>query len=189
MGSRTALNPSAVGWAGKVGASASAGTFADAAEFGELLVNATMGVHSVRALHAGGVQHLAGKVLIDTSNPIDTGDDTPFSLVRCNTDSLGEHIQRTFPTVRVVKALNTMLADVMVEPARVPGEHVAFLCGNDPTAKWQAAALLGDLGWPTNRIIDLGDISGSRATEMFVPLWMRLFGVYGSGRFNIAITR
>jgi predicted dinucleotide-binding enzyme len=189
MGSRMAANPTTAAWMDKVGTLASTGTFADAAEFGEILVNATAGIHSLRALEQAGANNLRGKVLIDISNPIADSRHAPVSLTVCNTDSLGEQIQRTFPAVRVVKTLNTMLADVMVEPARVPGEHVTFLCGNDLEAKRQTTELLGELGWPPSWIVDLGDISAARATEMYVPLWMRLHGVYGSGQFNIAITR
>jgi 8-hydroxy-5-deazaflavin:NADPH oxidoreductase len=189
MGSRAADNPDAVAWSEKVGASASVGTFADAAAFGELLVNCTLGARSIDALTAAGADNLAGKVLIDISNPIDVTENTPFSLMVCNTDSLGEQIQHAFPSVRVVKTLNTMNADVMVQPALLPGDHVVFLCGNDAAAKAQTADLLGSFGWPGDRILDLGDLAAARATEMYLPLWIRLFTRFGTPHFNITITR
>ncbi|HVQ95391.1 MAG TPA: NAD(P)-binding domain-containing protein [Mycobacteriales bacterium] len=189
MGSRTAANPAAVAWAQKAGSSASFGTFRDAAEFGEVLVNCTVGAHSVEVLTAAGVEHTAGKLLIDISNPIDLGELPSFALLVCNTDSLGERIQLMFPAVRVVKALNTINADVMVQPELLPGDHVVFICGNDPAAKVQTVELLGEFGWPAERVVDLGDISAARATEMYLTLWVRLYGVLGTAHFNVAISR
>ena len=113
----------------------------------------------------------------------------PPSLSVCNTDSLGERIQRAFPAARVVKALNTVNSDVMVEPARVPGEHVVFVCGNDSEAKDEATRLLGEFGWPAERGLDLGDVSAARATEMYLPLWLNLMGQLGTPHFNIEVAR
>src|SRR6266508_4040551 len=132
MGSREAGNEKAVAWAAGAGESASEGSFADAAEFGEVVVNATSGTASLEALEAAGAGNLAGKVLIDIANPLDFSRGRPPTLAVCNDDSLGEQIQRAFPDARVVKALNTMNADVMVEPGLVPGGHTVFVCGNDP---------------------------------------------------------
>lgn len=110
----------------------------------------------------------------------------PPTLTVCNTDSLGERIQRQVPDTRVVKAFNTMNCDVMVEPARVPGSHNVFLCGNDDSAKAEVRAVLETFGWPTDSILDLGDISAGRGTEMYLPLWLRIWGALGTGQFNIA---
>jgi predicted dinucleotide-binding enzyme len=108
-------------------------TFADAASFGERIFNCTAGMHSLNALDAAGAENLAGKLLVNVSNPLDfSGGGTPTFGVT-NTDSLGEQIQRAFPDARVVKSLNTMNNAVMVNPALVPGEHVVFVCGNDAT--------------------------------------------------------
>ena len=106
-----------------------------------------------------------------------------------NTDSLGEQIQRAFPDARVVKTLNTMNAYVMVDPSRVPGRHVVFVAGEDAAAKETVKALLGELGWPVDAIVDLGGIRAARSTEMYLPLWLSLWGVLGTGDFNIAIVR
>ena len=94
-----------------------------------------------------------------------------------------------FPDTKVVKALNTMNCEVMVDPAKVPGEHDVFVCGEDADAKRQVAELLQSFGWPTERIRDLGGISSARGTEMYVALWLRLWGALDSGYFNIAVVR
>lgn len=187
MGSRTADNPNAVEWAARAGRLGRAGTFADAAAFGELLVNATAGNASVLALTAAGEANLAGKVLIDIANPLDYSAGMPPSLDPVNTDSLGEQIQSAFPELRVVKTLNTMRFEVMVDPARIPGKHNVFVCGNDQDAKKTAGELLAWFGWPEDSVIDLGDITTSRGTEMLLPVWLRLWGALGHTDFNFHI--
>ena len=162
-------------------------SFADAAGFAELLLNATSGAAAMAALVAAGEPGLAGKVLIDVSNPLDFSRGMPPTLDPVNTDSLGEQIQRAFPATRVVKALNTMNCQVMVEPGRVPGEHNAFLCGDDAAAKEAAAELIASFGWPAGSVIDLGDISAARGTEMLMPLWLRLMGSFGHADFNFHV--
>lgn len=188
MGSRQAGNEKAVAWAGQAGEGASEGTFADAAADGEIIFNCTAGVASLDALDAAGAPNLEGKVLVDVANPLDFSQGMPPTLAVCNTDSLGESIQRRFPGTRVVKALNTVNAGVMVEPANVPGDHVVPICG-DEDAKPQVAELLEEIGWPPERVIDLGDISASRGMEMYLPLWLRFMGSLGTANFNIALER
>jgi hypothetical protein len=188
MGSRTADNEKAVAWAKRAGAKASQGTFADAAAFGELLFNCTRGSGSLEALSAAGAHHLRGKILLDTSNPLDFSKGMPPSLFVPSDDSLGERIQRAFPDVKVVKTLNTLSAQVMVEPSRVPGEHAVFVSGNDAEAKRQVKELLtGGFGW--KQVIDLGDITTSRGTEAYLVLWLRLWGALGTTDFNIGLHR
>jgi hypothetical protein len=102
-------------------------------------------------------------------------------------DSLGEQIQREFPRARVVRALNTVNCAVMVDPGLVEGDHVAFVCGEDRSARAETTRLLGELGWPARRVIDLGEISAARATEANILLWVRLAEVIGSYRFNFDI--
>src|SRR5437016_14234779 len=97
MGARSANNENAVEWARQNGSGATQGTFADAAAFGALLFNCTNGVASLEALQQAGAENLDGKLLIDISNPLDFSQGFPPSLTVCNTDSLGEQIQRTFP--------------------------------------------------------------------------------------------
>ncbi len=127
-------------------------------------------------------------MLIDIANPLDFSHGMPPSLSVCNTDSLGEHIQRAFPRARVVKTLNTVNANVMVAPKELAGgDHTMFVCGNDAEAKRTVTGLLGEFGWTD--IVDLGDITAARATEMYLPLWLRLFGAAGSPTFSIKVVR
>jgi 8-hydroxy-5-deazaflavin:NADPH oxidoreductase len=187
MGSRQAGNEKARAWVEAAGAGASEGSFADAAAFGELLFNCTAGMYSVAALESAGAENHAGKVLVDLANALDFSGGRPPTLGVCNTDSLGEQIQRAFPETRVVKALNTINASVMVDPATVRGAHDVFVCGDDAGAKRQVAELLQSFGWPADRIRDLGGISAARGTEMYVALWLSLYGLVGNGNFNIAL--
>ena len=187
MGSREAGNEKARAWADAAGAGASEGSFTDAAAFGVLVVNCTAGAHSLEALEQAGRANLAGKVLIDVANPLDFSGGMPPTLTVANTDSLGEQIQRALPDTKVVKALNTMNCEVMVEPAKVPGDHDVFLCGEDEDAKQQVTDLLTSFGWPADHIRDLGGISSARGTEMYVALWLRLWGTLGTGYFNITL--
>lgn len=189
MGSRQAGNEKAQAWVDRAGASASQGSFADAAAFGEIVINATSGKASLDALQAAGAQNLAGKVLLDIANPLDASAGFPPLLTVCNTDSLGEQIQRAFPDARVVKTLNTMNADVMVDPGSVPDHHVVFVSGNDGTAKQVAVELLQSFGWQAGDILDLGDITTARGTEMYVALWIRMRVMIGSNSFNIDVRR
>lgn len=189
MGSRTADNEQAAEWVAEAGDRAAQGTFADAAAFGEIVFNCTAGVASLEALGSVSTDDLAGKILVDVANPLDFSQGMPPTLAVSNTDSLAEQIQRALPDARVVKALNTVNAMVMVDPGRVPGEHDVFLCGNDADAKAQVTELLESFGWPSERIVDLGDITGARAMEMYLPLWLRLFGTFGTGDVNVLVVR
>lgn len=162
-------------------------TFADAAAHGELVFNCTAGDASLAALRMAEEENLAGKILVDVANPLDFSQGMPPILAVCNADSLGEEIQRFFPRSKVVKALNTVNCNVMVDPSIVPGEHDVFVCGNDEGAKNEVRELLGSFGWPAERIIDLGDITGARGMEMYLPLWLRLMGPAGGPNFNIRV--
>jgi predicted dinucleotide-binding enzyme len=187
LGSRVAGNEKALAWVAAAGGLASEGSFADAAAFGELVFNCTSGAGALAAVEAAGAENLRGKVLVDVANPLDFSHGMPPSLSVCNTDSLGEQIQRALPEVRVVKSLNTMNCEVMVDPGLVPGDHAVFVCGDDPDAKAEASRLLGEFGWPQARIVDLGGIVAARGTEMFLPLWLALMGARGNARFNVAV--
>jgi len=187
LGARQTGNEKARAWATAAGTLASQGSFADAARVGEIVVNATNGGAALDALTAAGAENLAGKILIDVANPLDTTHGLPPTLTVCNTDSLGEQIQRAFPDARVVKTLNTMNAAVMVNPGLVPGPHTVFVSGEDAEAKGRVAELLRDFGWPAADIRDLGGISTARGTEMYMPLWLSLWGTLGTGHFNIAV--
>jgi predicted dinucleotide-binding enzyme len=165
------------------------GTFAEAARFGEVLVNATSGGGALPALQAAGADALGDRILLDIANPLDFSRGMPPSLSVCNTDSLGEQIQRAFPRLRVVKTLNTTNAFVMVNPAAVAGgDHSMFVCGDDAEAKARVKGWLGEwFGW--RDVIDLGDITTARGTEMLLPIWIRLWGALGTPMFNFKIAR
>jgi predicted dinucleotide-binding enzyme len=189
MGSRSADSKPAQDWRNSIGKGAQTGTFSDAAAFGELIISCTNGTNSVAALRQAGEANLRGKIVIDISNPLDTSQKPP-TLAFCNTDSLGERIQREFPEAIVIKALNTVNCDVMINPAVVPGDHNLFICGNDVAAKGRIAQFIADnFGWKRDNIVDLGDISNSRGTEMYLALWIRLWGKLGTPLFNIHIVR
>lgn len=189
MGSRSAEGPAAE-WAAAAGERASAGDFAAAAAFGELVVNATAGSRSLEALGQAGEAALAGKVLLDVSNPISpAGGDGPVTLSIANSDSLAEQIQRAFPQARVVKALNTMNCTVMVRPDLVPGEHVVFVSSDDREAARSVTAVLESFGWPPARIVDLGGLATARGTEAYLLLWLPLWQALGHAQFNIGIAR
>ena len=188
MGSRTAGNEKAVEWAKANGAKASNGTFAEAAEFGEIIFNCTAGTASLEALKLAGARNLKGKILVDISNPLDFSKGMPPTLTVCNTDSIGEQIQRAFPDAKVVKTLNTINTNVMVTPQIVPGSHGIFMSGNDAKAKAKVREIVTDwFGWKS--VIDLGDITTARGTEMYLALWVRLMAVNQTPNFNIRIMK
>ena len=163
-------------------------TFEEAAAHGEMVLNATAGTVSLGALEQAGEDNLNGKVLIDISNPLDFSRGMPPTLSVSNTDSLGERIQRRFPDTRVVKTLHTMNAYVMVDPAQLAGaDHTVFVSGDDAEAKAQVTELLRGFGWTD--IVDLGDITSARGTEMIIPIWLRLFGALQKPVFNFKIVR
>jgi predicted dinucleotide-binding enzyme len=188
MGSRTADNAKALAFVAKHNAQASAGTFADATAFGELIFNCTAGMGSIEALKLAGEKNLEGKVLIDLANSLDFSKGAPPSLAFVNTTSLGEEIQKAFPQVKVVKALNTMWCGLMVNPAMINGgDHQTFVCGNDDDAKAAVKEILKSFGWIDSNILDLGDITKSRGTEMYLPLWLSIYGATKNGAFNIKL--
>jgi predicted dinucleotide-binding enzyme len=189
MGSRTANNEKALAWVKNAGLKASAGTFADAASFGEIIFNCTSGGASIEALKMAGEKNLDGKILIDVGNPLDFSKGMPPLLIPhlANTNSLGEEIQKTFPNLKVVKTLNTMSCQIMVDASKVPGEHDVFICGNDVAAKEKVKEILNSFGWKSP--IDLGDITMSRGVEMMLPIWVRLYGVMKSSMFNFKIAK
>ena len=161
--------------------------FHEAAATAELVVNATSGPGALPALEQAGEDHLAGKVIVDISNPLDFSQGFPPTLFVKDTDSLGEQIQRAFPKARVVKTLNTLNADLMVDPASLGAESSVFVSGDDVAAKATVTELLESFGHTD--VIDLGDISTARGTEMLLPVWLRLMGALGTAAFNFKIVR
>jgi predicted dinucleotide-binding enzyme len=188
MGSRTATNEKAASFVAKHNGLAVAGTFAQAAAFGEIIFNCTSGGGSVEALTMAGKENVHSKIIVDIANPLDFSKGMPPTLSVTNTTSLGEEIQKAFPNSHVVKALNTMWNGLMVNPGLVNnGDHDTFLSGNDEAAKATVREILRSFGWNDKNIIDLGDITTARGPEMYLPLWLRIYGATKSGAFNIKI--
>ena len=159
----------------------------DAAAGAELVVNATNGSGAMPALEQAGAANLAGKVLVDISNPLDFSKGFPPTLFVKDSDSLGEQIQRAFPETRVVKTLNTLNANLMVNPKELGAESSVFVSGDDEAAKATVTELLHSFGHTD--VIDLGDITTARGTEMLLPVWLRLMGALGTAAFNFKIVR
>jgi predicted dinucleotide-binding enzyme len=165
------------------------GTFAEAAAHGELLLNATAGHASLQALSKAKPADLNDKILIDVANALGPWKDGMMEMFVANTDSLAERIQRAHPEARVVKALNTVTAHIMVNPKGLAGgDHDAFVAGNDPDAREQVVRFLREeFGWKT--VIDLGDLTAARGLEMLIMLWLKLWSAFGTADFNYKIVR
>ena len=190
MGSRTINNEKALAFVAKHNGKAIEGTFADAAAYGEIIFKCTKGSGSIDALKMAGDNNLKDKIIVDISNPLDFSKGMPPFLTISNTNSLGEEIQKAFPTAKVVKTLNTMNCGLMVHPDSLNnGDHDTFICGNDANAKDKVIEILKSIGWSDKHIIDLGDITAARGTEMYLALWVRVLGSINTGNFNIKIVR
>ncbi|MBO0933787.1 NADPH-dependent F420 reductase [Fibrella aquatilis] len=190
MGSRSATNEKAAAWVEKAGTGASQGAFADAIAAAELIMLATKGETGIEAIGTAPATSVVGKTIIDISNPLDFSQGMPPTLSTVNDDSFGEKLQRAFPDAHVVKTLNTMWCGLMVNPTMLAGgEHTVFMSGNDADAKTQARGILTQFGWPEDSILDLGDITTARGTEMLLPLWLRIYGALGIGAFNIRVVK
>lgn len=187
LGSRSADNPAAVRWAGEHRGGGAA-TFADAAAFGDLVINCLPGTVALAVIEP--LADLVGaKVLIDVSNPLDFSQGFPPSLSVCNTDSLAEQLQRALPLAKVVKTLNTVNANVMVDPSRLSEPTDLFLAGDDDDAKAEVRGLLETFGWQPENVLDCGALISARGLEMYLPLWLNLMGATGSADFNIHVVR
>jgi len=188
LGARSPTNEAAEAWTRQAGHGAKHGTFAAAAAHGELVFNCTAGRAVMEVAAAAGPANLAGKILVDVSNPLDFSQGMPPRLLFPGNDSLGERLQRALPQTRVVKSLNTVTCAVMVDPARVPGEHDVFVAGNDAAAKARVAEILRDwFGWQS--IVDFGDITGARGLEAYILFWVRGWQALGTADFNIRLMR
>lgn len=163
--------------------------FAQSADGADLVINALSGHGTLPGIDAVGAAKLAGKILIDISNPLDFSNGFPPSLFVSNTDSLGEQVQRALPETKVVKTLNTVNANLMVAPgALANGDHSMCVAGNDAGAKAEVAQFLKDqFGWTD--VIDLGDITTARGTEAVLLWWVRLWGSLQNPMFAFKIVR
>lgn len=175
-------------WLASVQNKAKVVTFKDAAAHGEILINATHGQIAVEALKLAEVDKVGAKVLIDTANELDFSKGFPPMVLASQDRSVSENIQKAFPNLKVVKSLNTMAAPVMVNPKSIAnGDHTIFMAGNDKDAKAKVADLLKSFGW--SDILDLGDITAARGPEMYLALWVRLYGSLQNGMINIKVQR
>jgi 8-hydroxy-5-deazaflavin:NADPH oxidoreductase len=167
---------------------ASVGSFQEAAMHGDIVINATPGTASLEALKAAGYQAFNGKILIDLALPLDFSNGE-LRMSVANTDSLGEQIQHAFPDAKVVKTLNTVTSALMVYPLSLAdGQHDLFISGNDADAKREVIGHLKEwFGWQS--VIDLGDISSARGTEILLLLSSRVYGAVGHPNFNFKIVR
>ncbi len=165
-------------------------TFQDAVKNGnDLIVFAMNGSAALASLGMIGEELLNEKILVDISNPLDFSQGFPPSLFVSNTESLAEQIQNAFPRLKVVKTLNTMSNPIMVNPNLLAGNHSVFVSGNDAEAKSKVTTLLQSFGWKTENILDLGDITTARGTEMLLPIWLRLYGKLQTPMFNFYINQ
>ena len=162
-------------------------TFAEAAAGAELVVHASSGSAALEVLGLAGAENLAGKTLVDVSNPLDPSAGFPPTLFVKDTDSLGEQLQRAFPDARVVKTLNTMTAAIMVHPETLGASSTVFVSGEDADAKATVTELLRSFGH--DDVVDLGGIETARGAEMVMPLWLRLMGALGTPFFNFKVVR
>ena len=151
------------------------------------MVNATDGSATLEVLTLAGADNLAGKVLVDLSNPLDFSAGIPPSLIVKDTDSLGEQVQRAFPAARVVKTLNTLNASLMVRPDTLGEPSTVFVSGDDTDAKATVTELLQSFGHQD--VVDLGGMETARGVEMWLPLWLRVMGALGTPQFNLKVVR
>jgi predicted dinucleotide-binding enzyme len=186
MGSRDPGSEKVTRWVAETGARASAGTFAEAAKFGEVVVLATLWTGTQNAITLAGPQNLAGKVVIDTTNPLDFTNGMPPRLSVGHTDSAGEQVQRWLPEARVVKCFNSVGSVHMVNPTFPGAKPDMFLCGNDEAAKKTVSELCTAFGWPT---IDIGGIEGARYLEPLAMVWISFLFRYGSSNHAFALLR
>ncbi len=189
MGSRTATNEKAQAWVAANGEKASAGTFEETARFGDIILNCTKGDITLEVFKMAGAQNFDSKILIDIANPLDFSQGMPPSLLPqySNTNSLGEEIQKLLPNAHVVKTLNMVNCEVMADAKKSGGDPTMFMCGNSAEAKAEVKTLLNQFNWTD--IIDLGDITSSRTTEMMLPIWLRTWMATGNGYFAFKIVQ
>jgi hypothetical protein len=163
--------------------------FSGAAKSGEIIFVCTNGGATLEALGRANPDNFKGKTVVDISNPLDFSKGMPPSLVPrfANTNSLGEEVQKALPQANVVKSLNIVNCEVMVNAKKTGGEPTMFVAGNNAAAKAEVSGILKQFGWTD--IIDLGDIAGARGMEMMLPVWLRTWGAIKNGYFGFKIVR
>ena len=170
MGSRKPTKAEIKAWLEKAGPKASAGTFAEAAAFGDMAVLAVQWTGAENAVRLAGPDNLAGKVVIDTTNPLLFRPKALPGLAVGGQDSAGEQVQRWLPKARVVKAFNTVNHAHMVKPSFPGGPPDMFICGDDTSAKKLVAGICRDFGWG---VIDMGGIEAARLLEPLALIYIQ----------------
>ncbi len=189
MGARTADSKEASKWADENGSFAGNGEFSAVAAWADRVIFAVNGARILDVASAVTNQAVAGKTVIDVTNPLDMSHGMPPTLISemSNTTSAGEALQAGLPDARVVKTLNTMNHEIMVNPGRVPGKHDVFVCSDHEKAKSETIEMLGEFGW--TEPVDLGPLAAARGTEGMMPFWLRMWSVAGNADFNYRIVR
>jgi predicted dinucleotide-binding enzyme len=181
MGSRNPAKGEIKAWLAKAGRKASAGSFAEAAAFGEMAVLATKWSGTENAVRLAGPDNLAGKVVIDATNPLRARANAMPELAVGGQDSAGEQVQRWLPKAKVVKAFNSVNHAHMVKPSFSGGPPDMFLCGNDPSARELVAGICRDFGWG---VIDMGGIEAARLLEPLALIYIQ--NAIRTGNWNCA---
>lgn len=157
-----------VDWRTDQGLDIGLGTFDEAAAFADLVVLSVLGTAAEDVIRSVQAEHLADTIVLDASDPLDFSSGQPGLFVG-TTDSLGERLQRLLPRAQVVKGLNTVLADVMVDPTLTGGDPDMFIAGDNDAAKQTVTTLIAEFGWP---VVDLGGIRSSRWLEALSLAWV-----------------
>ena len=164
-------------------------SFSDAAKYGKIIFNCTKGTYAIDVIRLAGVENLSGKILVDVSNPLDFSNGIPPTMIPSlsNTNSLGEEIQKLLPDTQVVKTLNIVNCEVMVDASKCGGDATMFVASNSSEAKNEVKKILNKFGWKD--IIDLGDIKHSRSTEMLLPIWLSTYMATKNSYIGFKIVR
>jgi predicted dinucleotide-binding enzyme len=178
LGSRDPRKPEVAAWLAEEGEGIAGGTFAETASHGDLVVLAVLGAAVEEAIGQAGPGSLAGKVVIDATNPLDFSAGFPPSLIWGHTDSGGERAQRAAPDAKVVKAFNIIGNAYFADPRFGAEQPTMMIAGNDADAKTTVGRVVEDFGWPP--AVDVGGIDASRELEALCILWVRVGGLRGT---------
>jgi 8-hydroxy-5-deazaflavin:NADPH oxidoreductase len=165
------------------------GTFSETAKFGDLIFLCTNGAATLDVIRLAGSENFKAKTVLDISNPLDFSKGMPPFLIPqfANTNSLAEEIQKALPEANLVKTLNIVNCEVMVNARKSGGDPTMFVAGNNAKAKVEVSSILKQFGWTD--VIDLGDITGARGLEMLLPIWLRIWQATQNGYFGFKIVR
>jgi len=168
LGSRDPKSEKVTKWVQENGSKAHSGTFDEAAKFGEWIFIATLWAGTENAINLAGSENMKGKIVIDTTNPIEPGGNG-IRLTIGHTDSAGERVQKWLPDSHVIKAFNSVGNAHMVDPTFPGGPPTMFYAGNDANAKAKVNEFLKSIGWEG---FDAGNITASRELEPLCVLWV-----------------